>query len=150
MKVYDLLKASEIVKDQMKKFVGERIGTNSTMWLFIPAKKNKLNTFKNISKVTKWYHHANSYWWFIFKNPYYFAEMFNNFGNSFQYPMPPLSMSLAEGDGTLKKPNKSQFFYKNVEHRTEYVYGCLRLVEWQPCANSSFYHPLLANLLCVC
>ena len=61
MKVHDLLKASEIVKDQMKEFVGERIATNSIMWFFIPAKKNKLNTFKNISKVTKCNHHAKSY-----------------------------------------------------------------------------------------
>ena len=30
-------------------------------------------------------------------------------------------MSLAEADGTLKKPHKSQFFYKDVEHRTEYL-----------------------------
>ena len=61
MKVHDLLKASDLVKDQMKKFVGEHIATNSTMLFFIPAKKNELNTFKNISKVTKSNHHAKSY-----------------------------------------------------------------------------------------
>ena len=47
--------------------------------------------------------------------------MFNNFENPFQYPLVPLSMSLAEGDGSLKKPHKSQFFYKDVEHKTEYL-----------------------------
>ena len=36
----------------MKKFVDERIGTNFTMWFFDPVKKNKLNTFKNMNKVT--------------------------------------------------------------------------------------------------
>ena len=50
--VHDLLKASGIPKDQMKKFVADHIGTNSTMSFFDPAKKNKLNTFKNASKVT--------------------------------------------------------------------------------------------------
>ena len=35
----------------MKKFVDEFIGTNSTMSLFDPLKKNKLSTFKNMNKV---------------------------------------------------------------------------------------------------
>ena len=39
--VHDLSKASEIGKDQMKKFVDECIGTNSTMSFFDPVKKNK-------------------------------------------------------------------------------------------------------------
>ena len=30
-------------------------------------------------------------------------------------------MSLTEADGTLRKPHQSQFFYKYVEHRTEYL-----------------------------
>ena len=59
MIVHDLLKASEIVKDQMKKLVGEHIGTNFTMLFFAPAKI--LNTFKNMSKVTTCNHYAHSY-----------------------------------------------------------------------------------------
>ena len=82
MIVHDLLKASEIVKDQMKKFVGKHIGTNFTMLFFAPAKI--LNTFKNMSKVITCNHYAHSYIWFIFKNPYYFAEMFNRSEISFQ------------------------------------------------------------------
>ena len=35
--VHDLLKASEIGKDQMTRFVDERIGTNSTMSFFNPV-----------------------------------------------------------------------------------------------------------------
>ena len=34
----------------MKKIVDELIGTNFTMSFFNPAKNNKLNTFKNMSK----------------------------------------------------------------------------------------------------
>ena len=43
--VQDLLKASKIGKDQMKKFVDDRIGTNSKTSFFNPLKMNKLNTF---------------------------------------------------------------------------------------------------------
>ena len=50
--VHDLLKASEIRKHQMKKFVDERIGSNSTRTFFDPVEKNNLNTFKNKNKVT--------------------------------------------------------------------------------------------------
>ena len=111
MIVHDLLKASEIVKDQMKKFVGKHIGTNFTMLLFAPAKI--LNTFKNMSKVTTCNHYAHSYIWFIFKNPYYFAEMFNRTEISFQYPLAQLSVFFSEAGGTLKKTQQSQFFYIN-------------------------------------
>ena len=111
MIVHDLLKASEIVKDQMKKFVGKHIGTNFTMLFFAPAKI--LNTFKNMSKVITCNHYAHSYIWFIFKNPYYFAEMFNRSEISFQYPLAQLSVFLADADGTLKKTRQSQFFYIN-------------------------------------
>ena len=45
----------------MKKFVDKSIGTNSTMSFFDPAKKNKLNTFKKMSKVTTCNHYAHSY-----------------------------------------------------------------------------------------
>ena len=41
MIVQDLVKASEIVKDQMKKFVNEHIGTSSTMSFLDPAKKDQ-------------------------------------------------------------------------------------------------------------
>ena len=56
----------------MKKIVDELIGTNFTMSFFNPAKNNKLNTFKNMSKVTTCNHYAHSYSRFIFKNPYFF------------------------------------------------------------------------------
>ena len=49
--VHDLLKASEIEMNQMKKFVNKPISTNFTMSLFDPVKKNKLNKFKNMNKV---------------------------------------------------------------------------------------------------
>ena len=97
----------------MKKIVDERIGTNFKMSFFNPAKNNKLNTFKNMSKVTTCNHYAHSYIWFIFKNPYYFAEMFNRSEISFQYPLAQLSVFLADADGTLKKTRQSQFFYIN-------------------------------------
>ena len=41
MIVQDLVKASEIVKDQMKKFVNEHIGTSPTMSFLDPAKKDQ-------------------------------------------------------------------------------------------------------------
>ena len=50
--VHDLLKASEIGKDQMKKFVDGRIGNNSTISFSDPVKKNKLSTSKNMNRVT--------------------------------------------------------------------------------------------------
>ena len=36
----------------MNTFVHERISINSTMSFFDPIKKNKLNTFKSMNKVT--------------------------------------------------------------------------------------------------
>ena len=42
--VHNLLKASEIGKDQMNKFVGKRIGTNSTVSFLDPVKRNKIRT----------------------------------------------------------------------------------------------------------
>ena len=59
--VHDLLKASKIGKDQMKKFVDERIDTNYKMSFFDPLKMNKLNTFMDISKVTACNYYADSY-----------------------------------------------------------------------------------------
>ena len=61
MIVHNLLKASEIVGDQMKKFAEERIGTDFTMSIFDSAKKNKLNTFENMSKVTTCNYYAHRY-----------------------------------------------------------------------------------------
>ena len=61
MIVHDLLKSSEIAKDQMKKFVADCIGTNSTMSFFDPAKTNNLNTFKNTSKVKTCNNYGHSY-----------------------------------------------------------------------------------------
>ena len=59
MIVHDLLNASKIVKDQMKKFIDEHIGANSTMSFFDPEKNNKLNTLKNISKITTCNHYTH-------------------------------------------------------------------------------------------
>ena len=58
--VQDLLKASKIGKDQMKKFVDDRIGTNSKTSFFDPLKMNKLNTFKSMSNVTTCNHYVDS------------------------------------------------------------------------------------------
>ena len=58
--VQDLLKASKIGKDQMKKFVDDRIGTNSKTSFFNPLKMNKLNTFKSMSNVTTCNHYVDS------------------------------------------------------------------------------------------
>ena len=45
----------------MKKFIDERIGANSTMSFFDPEKNNKLNTLKNISKITTCNHYTHSF-----------------------------------------------------------------------------------------
>ena len=58
--VQDLLKASKIGKDQMKKFVDDRNGTNSKTSFFNPLKMNKLNTFKSMSNVTTCNHYVDS------------------------------------------------------------------------------------------
>ena len=58
--VQDLLKASKIGKDQMKKVVDDRNGTNSKTSLFNPLKMNKLNTFKSMSNVTTCNHYVDS------------------------------------------------------------------------------------------
>ena len=58
---HNLLKASEIGKDQMNTFLEEHITTNSTMSFFHHAKKNKLNTFKTMSKFTTHNHYPHSY-----------------------------------------------------------------------------------------
>ena len=58
--VQDLLKASKIGKDQMKKFVDDRIGTNSKTSFFNPLKMNKLNTIKGMSNVTTCNHYVDS------------------------------------------------------------------------------------------
>ena len=58
--VQDLLKASKIGKDQMKKFVDDRVGTNSKTSFFNPLKMNKLNTFKSMSNVTTCNHYVDS------------------------------------------------------------------------------------------
>ena len=58
---HNLLKASEIGKDQKNIFVEEHIAANSTMSFFHHARKNKLNTFKSMSKFTTHSHYTHSY-----------------------------------------------------------------------------------------
>ena len=108
----------------MKKFVHGRIGTNSTMSSFDPVKKNKLNTIKNMSKVTPRNHYAHSSSWFIFKNRYS-QKCSTDLKSLFSYPLAPLSMSLTETDEILKKSTKVGVLLhkleKDVEPVTEYL-----------------------------
>ena len=85
--VHKLLKASKIGKEQRKKFVDKRTGTNFPMSFFDLVKKNKLNTFKNMNKVTtcktKYATMTLSATADLFLK---IAETFNRFKISFQLP----------------------------------------------------------------
>ena len=135
--VHDSLNALEIGKDQMNKFVDERISINSTMSFFDPIKKSKLNTFKSMNKVTTCKTKSATI------SLTATADLFSKIAiisqkrsidlkSLFSYPLGPLPMSLAEVDGTLKKTPKSVLLHKlekDVEPVTEYPSDSVYIVD---------------------
>ena len=121
----------------MNKFVHERISINSTMSFFDPIKKNKLNTFKSMNKVTTCKTKNTTI------SLTTTADLFSEIAiisqkrsidlkSLFSYPLGPLPMSLAEADGTLKKTPKSVLLHKlekDVEAVTEYPSDSVYIVD---------------------
>ena len=116
--VHGLLKTSEIVKNQMNKFADKRVGTNSTMPFFHPVKRNKLNTFKNMNKVTtcktKNATITLTATTDLVSKRYYFPETFNRFKISFQLPPGTIATVFGRSRWNTKK-HQSQFFYHKLK-----------------------------------
>ena len=134
--VHKLLKASKIRKEQRKKFVDKRTGTNSPMSFFDLVKKNKLNTFKNMNKVTtcktKNATMTLSATADLFLKIAIISQKRSiDLKSLFSYPLGPLPMFLAVAEGRLKKV-KSLLLHileKDVTPVTEYSSNSVYVID---------------------
>ena len=104
--VHDSLNALEIEKDQMNKFVDERISISSTMSSFDAIKMNKLCTFKSMNKVTTCKTKNATISFTATADLFLTIAIISqkrsiDLKSLFSYPLGPLAMSLTEADRIL-------------------------------------------------
>ena len=124
MIVHDLLKASEIVKDQMKNLLASALLLIPQSRFLVPQ-KSKLNTFKNMNKVTACNHYGHSYSWFIFKNSILFRRIVQQIWNLISITPGSIinvfDWSRWNSKKTSVKSGLPHKLEKHVELRTEYL-----------------------------